>query len=199
MCSAQFWGSLARLQVCPLTGVLRREAVKRKVPNAHFKNGFVIENSRERSWVPPDLLPIGQPLGNFWSSAQDNQTASLSPDRAGGNGYRGNCSQEGAGHQGPTGAATLKSVPLSPEWIMVASAFCPPNSGDPERERGDLGAHGGREEFRGLGEEEWDSGGSGREKGVLGLRKEERNPGGPERKSRRPCQPVACDCVSCCS
>lgn len=57
---------------------------------------------------------------------------------------------------------------------MVVSAFCPLNSGGPERERGDLGAHGGREEFRGLGEEEWSSGGSGREKGVLGLRKEER-------------------------
>lgn len=50
-------------KVCPLSGVLRREAVKRKAPKARFKSVFVIEDSRERSWVPPDQLPIGQPLG----------------------------------------------------------------------------------------------------------------------------------------
>lgn len=33
--------------VCPLTGVLRREAAKRKVSKAHFTSGFVIEDSRE--------------------------------------------------------------------------------------------------------------------------------------------------------
>lgn len=63
---------------------------------------------------------------------------------------------------------------------MVASAFCPLNSGGPERERGDLGAHGGREGFRGLGrksgilgarggrKESW---GSGRKRGILGDQK----------------------------
>lgn len=38
-------------KVCSLTGVLRREAVKRKAPKARFKSVFVIEDSRERSWV----------------------------------------------------------------------------------------------------------------------------------------------------
>lgn len=63
MCSAQFWGSLARLQGLSLHWNAQKRDSKGKAPNAHFKSGFVIEDSRERSWVPLDQLPIGQPLG----------------------------------------------------------------------------------------------------------------------------------------
>lgn len=61
----------------------------------------------------------------------------------------------------------MGATTLSPEWRVIAAAFCPLNSGGSERERGDLRAQGGRGESLGLREEGWNSGSSGRERGIL--------------------------------